>query len=214
MIDMIDDINLDHGQRSSVINWNDFNSSLLIEVFRDKNVFTSSAVLIRRNVILTAAHSVFGIDKGYVHLGHEYSQDNIRIAFKKVIIHKGYNKENSNFKDDIALIILDKNVPRSIKPAPVAAAMNLIGANVDRLGFGSRSGKNKRTWTNPNILNIQDNYLELNDKKSVVGDSGGPLYYQNKLVGIHSTKEGKKAFAVYIPPYKQWIEENLPLRKI
>jgi V8-like Glu-specific endopeptidase len=214
MIDMIDDISLDHGQRSSVINWNDFNSSLLIEVFRNKSVFTSSAVLIRRNVILTAAHSVFGIDKGYVHLGHEYSKENIRIAFKKVIIHKGYNKQDSNFKNDIALIILENNLPRSIKPVPLATAMNLSGANVDRLGFGARSGKNKRTWTNPNILDVKDNYLELNDKKSVVGDSGGPLYYQNKLVGIHSTKEGQKAFAVYVPQYIKWIEDHLPLKKI
>ena len=101
------------------VNWISFKSSLLIEVFRGSDIFTSSSVLITRNVILTAAHSVFGIDKGYVHIGREYSQSNIRIGFKKVVIHSDYDKNVSNFKNDIALIVLDRNLPLSIKPAPI-----------------------------------------------------------------------------------------------
>lgn len=196
------------------INWNQYTSSLLIETMRDKNVFTSSSVLIRRNVLLTAAHSVIGIDKGYVHLASTYSNQNIRIPFKKVIIHNGYNKENSNFKDDLALIILENNLPKSFKPAKLANTV-LTNNSVDRIGFGGRNGINSRTWTNPKIKNIVDRTLVLEDTCSVIGDSGGPLFTKNGVIGIHSTLEGNsKTFAVFLPAYHKWIEENLPLKKI
>lgn len=196
------------------IKWSSFNSSLLIEVFRSGEIFTSSAVLIRRNVILTAAHSVDNIEKGYVHIGNEYSRNNVRISFKKVIIHKDYDKTKSNFENDIALIILDKNLPKSITPAKIDLKLSSPGTLLDRLGFGFRRGKNKRTWTNPIIRSFSEKFIELEDNKSVLGDSGGPLYYEDKLVGLHSTKEGTRTYAVRVKHYFDWIVENIPLKEV
>jgi secreted trypsin-like serine protease len=194
--------------------WDTFNSSLLIEVFRGSEVFTSSSVLITRNVLLTAAHSVLGIDKGYVHIGHSYSQENMRVGFKKVIIHNDYDKNVSNYKNDIALIILDNNLPKSIKPVQISEANDLIDTSIERVGFGRRHGANKRTWTNPHLVEVQDLHLELLDSKSVVGDSGGPLLLGNNLLGIHSTKEGNSTYAVNVSSYVDWINENLPIKSL
>lgn len=196
-------------------NWSKFTSSLLIEVSRDKEVFTSSAVLIKRNVLLTAAHSVENIDKGYVHLSHKFAQDNMRIAFKKVIIHSGYDKTKSNYQDDIALIILENNLPKSFKPTSIDFDYLMEEKIVDRIGFGGRNGINTRTWTNPKVENKLDNTLVLKDTLSVIGDSGGPIYTDNGLVGIHSTLEGSdKTYAVFVPAYESWIKSNLPLKEV
>ena len=200
---------------SSDTKWLNFSSSLLIEVTRDKKLFTSSAVLIRRNVLLTAAHSVEDIEKGYVHLSHKYGQDNMRIGFKKVIIHNDYDKSKSNYENDIALIILDSNLPKSFKPANLDFTCEIDNLEVDRIGFGGRNGVNTRTWTNPLAKEMIDKTIVLNDKLSVIGDSGGPIYSKNGLVGIHSTLEGEdKAYAVYVPAYKEWIDYYVPLKEV
>lgn len=207
-LDLIDQVDLTDQK------WGALNSSLLIEVFRGEEVFTSSSVLIARNVLLTAAHSVSGIDKGYVHIGHAYSQQNMRVGFKKVIIHSDYDKSVCNFKNDIALIILDNNLPKSIKPAQIADPDELVNSVVERVGFGMRQGANKRTWTNPFLIKSHELYLELIDSKSVVGDSGGPLLLGNNLLGIHSTKEGNSTYAVKVSAYLDWINDNLPLKRV
>ena len=55
-------------QNDSLINWNRFSSSLIIETKRGDSTYTSSAVAIGRNMLLTAAHSVDCIDSGDVYL--------------------------------------------------------------------------------------------------------------------------------------------------
>lgn len=194
--------------------WTEFSSSLLIETHRGDAIFTSSAVLIKRNILLTAAHSVHDIEKGFVHLSSTYKRDNMRVSFKKVIIHKGYDKSKSNYKDDLAIIILDNNLPRSFKPVSIARFAP-VDVTIDRVGFGGREGINKRTWLNPKIKSFEEDTLVLEDFESVIGDSGGPLYFNGKLIGIHSTLEGtNKTYAVNICEYKNWIQENLPLKEV
>ena len=211
---MIEMIRNEKGTTETVVDWPSFKSSLLIEVFRGSEIFTSSAVLIKRNVLLTAAHSVFGIDKGYVHLGSKYSNENIRIAFKKIVIHKQYNKSISNFSNDIAMIVLDHNMPNNFEPVGFSDNFIESGTKVERLGFGARNGISKRTWTNPVIENFQDRHIELIDNSSVVGDSGGPIYFNKKLVAIHSTKEGNRTYAVLVSRYRTWINDHLPIKEV
>lgn len=200
---------------SQAVEWDKFSSSALIEVKRDQQLFTSSAVVIKRNVLLTAAHSVEDIDEGYIHLSSTYNINNTKIRFKKVIIHEGYDKSVSNYKNDIAVIILESNLPEHIKPATLSTSLNSENLVVDRIGFGGRQGKNIRTWTNPTIVDHRLNTLVLNDSLSVIGDSGGPLYKDEKLIGIHSTLEGKdRTYAVYVPNYISWINQNLPIKQV
>lgn len=196
------------------IDWSKYSSSALIEVSRDGDVFTSSAVVIKRNVILTAAHSVENIDDGYIHLGTNLDNKNIKIKFKKVIIHKGYDAKVSNFKNDIAIVILEQNLPAHFEPVMLSKGISFASATVDRIGFGGRNGQNIRTWTNPTVVDYQDSTLILKDNLSVIGDSGGPIYINNELLAIHSTLEGSdKTYAVYVPNYLGWINDHLPLKE-
>lgn len=200
---------------AQAIDWKEFSSSALIEVNRSGNFYTSSAVAIKRNVILTAAHSVENIDEGYIHLSHHYNQNNQKIKFKKVIIHADYDKSNSNYKNDIALVILEYNLPEILKPVQLQQHAELSNYHVDRIGFGGRDGKNLRTWTNPKVIEQKEDTLVLKDSLSVIGDSGGPIYKDNKLVGIHSTLEGvDKTYAVYVPNYLGWINSQLPIKQV
>lgn len=200
---------------AQALDWQEFNSSALIEVKRDDAFFTSSAVVIKRNVILTAAHSVENISEGYIHLSNHYNENNIKIKFKKVVIHSGYNKEESNYKHDIALVILENNLPEAVKPVKFLDHSDISNFQVDRIGFGGRNGKNLRTWTNPKIMDQRENTLVLKDALSVIGDSGGPIYKDNKLVGIHSTLEGiDRTYAVYVPNYINWINSKLPIKQV
>jgi V8-like Glu-specific endopeptidase len=198
-----------------LVDWQKFSSSVLIEAKRADALFTSSAVVIRRNVLLTAAHSVENITDGCVHLSHHFHEDNPRIKFKKVIIHPDYNKDKSNFENDIAIVFLEHNLPMEFRPVILAQNIDPAKAVVERIGFGGRKGKNTRTWTNPILLTITENAMQLYDAQSVVGDSGGPIYQGDELIGIHSTLEGKnKTYAVYVPFYYQWIQEHMELKEI
>jgi V8-like Glu-specific endopeptidase len=206
-----------HSHRGQAIcEWEQFSASLLIEVMRDKSIFTSSSVAIKRNVLLTAAHSVEDIEEGYVHLSYSYQSKTQKIKFKKVIIHNDYDKHKSNFKNDIALIILEKNLPEEIRPVSIGD-LN-FSPTLNRIGFGERNGLNNRTWTNPVFKDLEEDKktVILNDQLSVIGDSGGPLIdSQNQLIGIHSTLEGNsKTYAVFVPAYKDWIHHHLPLRSV
>ena len=61
-------------------------------------------VLLKRNVILTAAHSVENILEGYIHLSHTYSKNNQKIKFKKVIIHSDYNVCEKSYNSNKATL--------------------------------------------------------------------------------------------------------------
>ena len=83
---------------------------------------------------------------------------------------------------------------------------------IERVGFGGRDGKNIKTWTNPHYLSTTFNSKNfiLQDRLSVIGDSGGPIFLvrDNKhiLIGLHSTLEGTdKTYIVNLSYYHDWI---------
>lgn len=198
------------------IEWSDLNSALLLEVKREKNIFTSSSVAIAPQVILTAAHSVEGIDSAKIFLDSHYKGDSknfIRVA--DVIIHPDYAQSESNFLNDIAILILEKPLPQNIKIYPIHEG-NLLKGELSRIGFGERAHINARNWTNPRYIAhpCDHRYFMCEDTFSVVGDSGGPLFIKSgrglKLAGIHSTLEGKSlTYAVKVDAYKKWIHKVL-----
>lgn len=205
-------------QNDSLINWNRFSSSLIIETKRGDSTYTSSAVAIGRNMLLTAAHSVDCIDSGDVYL-----QDSGKsIRFKKSIIHPGYNPNKSFYLNDIAIIVLEHNLPNNIYIEELDNDIDFkTGEELQRIGFGLRSNQNLKTWTTPKFEgNTNQNLnLILKDFNSVIGDSGGPIYKKNNdklnLVGIHSTLEGEsKTYVVNILSYYSWINSNKTLKSV
>jgi secreted trypsin-like serine protease len=214
--------NIGNTKGSAKLDWESFSSTLIIEVARDSKVFTSTAVVIGRNMLLTAAHSIDCFDGGRVLLGENYHTAKESIKVKKSIIHPEYNPSKSFFENDLAIVILEHNLPKNIKIESIKEDIALAPGDIlDRVGFGERNNQNIRTWTNPTFKERtfnKKNYI-LKDERSVIGDSGGPIFKrqngQTSLVGIHSTLEGAdKTYIVNISPYISWIESNRTLRKL
>lgn len=206
------------------VEWESFQSSVLIEVKRGDEVFTSSAVAISRNALLTCAHSVENIEDGRVFWDAEYRPHSKKfLKFKKIILHPKYDQKKSNYENDLAIIVLRSNLPSRIRPAKIntRAQEARPGMQAHRIGFGARGGANIRTWTNPEIMGYERDTKSfvLKDSNGQIGDSGGPLFIKvgsaYKLFALHSTKEGEDtAYTVSVADHLAWIQENMSLRSL
>lgn len=204
-------------RRKLNINWDLYCSALIVEVFRNGNPYTSTAVAINRKILITAAHSVVGFESASIYIGESYRDYDERFKVKDCVIHPDYDREKSLFQNDLALIVLEEELPELCKFEPISKTNSLkSGDLVDRVGFGSRNERNKRTWTNPTYKSRTEDMknLILEDGHSVIGDSGGPIFKTVdggvELVGIHSTLEGtSKTYVANLPFYLDWIEDTI-----
>jgi V8-like Glu-specific endopeptidase len=201
---------------TNLIDWNNFNSSLLIEVTRPSGVFTCSGVAINENTILTAAHCLEGeILKVRVSTEASYNKEGSFLEIESFNLHPDYDSKKSNYRSDLAKIKMKDLLPTGTKFFPIIKQDSSLNGKLMRLGFGSRGQNNVRTLVNPEFKMIrnQEKVLELNDMYSYSGDSGGPIFLQNKgqmyLVAIHSTlsfgPEGKHSFNPLLSTHREWI---------
>jgi V8-like Glu-specific endopeptidase len=201
---------------TNLIDWNNFNSSLLIEVTRPTGVFTCTGVAINKNTILTAAHCLEGeILKIRVSTESQYNKDGKFLSVESFDLHPDYNSQKSNYRSDIAKIKLNDELPKDTMFYPIIKKDSELNGKILRLGFGARGANNVRTLVTPEFKTIrnQEKTLELNDMYSYSGDSGGPIFMQNKgqmyLVAIHSTlsfgPEGKHSFNPLLSSHREWI---------
>jgi len=201
------------------IDWSNFNSTLLIEVTRPEGTFTSSGVAIKNDVVLTAAHCLEGtILKIRVFNQPTYNPNAKAWTVQNFEIHPEYNKNNSNFKSDIARIKLNEELPADTVIYPIIKNKNDLKGKILRLGYGARSKSNIRTLITPEFKSLrnQESVLELNDIYSFSGDSGGPIYIQRDgqmyLVAIHSTlsfgPEGKYSLNPLLSTQREWINAS------
>lgn len=201
------------------IDWNEFSSTVVLEVKRHGKIYTSTAVVIGKRALLTAAHSVDCMDQAAICIGASYRKNIKKIKVKRCIIHPNYNPRKSLYENDLAIVVLTEDLPTKTKHESVPTKNTLKKGDVlERIGFGLRNNRNKRTWTNPIFKSRSFNRknLILEDELSVIGDSGGPVFKHTddkvELVGIHSTLEGKsKTFVVNLAYYQNWIETNLEI---
>lgn len=202
-----------------MIDWSNFNSSLIIEVTRPEGVFTCSGVAINETTILTAAHCLEGeILHVRVSLEAEYNPKGSFLTVEAFELHPEYDGKKSKFKSDIGRILLSDKLPAGIQFFPIIKKdMNLSGQFM-RIGFGARGVKNVRTLVTPQFRDVRmlENTLELNDMFSYSGDSGGPIFLQQNgqmyLIAVHSTlsygPEGKHSFNPLLSRHKKWIESS------
>lgn len=201
---------------TNLIDWTNFNSSLLIEVTRPNGVFTCTGVAINKNTLLTAAHCLEGeILKVRVSLDMSYDPKGKFLQVENFDLHPEYDKEKSNYQSDLAKLKLKADLPSEIKIFPIIKKDHLIDGKILRLGFGARSNKNVRTLVQPVVKELRklENVLELNDTFSYSGDSGGPVFLQNQgqmyLIAIHSTlsygPEGKHSFNPLLSSHREWL---------
>ena len=198
------------------IDWNNFNSGLVIEVTRPEGKFTCSGVAIKDDVVLTAAHCLDGeVLKVRVFTQATYNPSSKSIGVDHFQLHPGYNKSKSNFKSDLARIKLSSKLSDSTMIYPILKNESNFKGKILRVGFGARSQSNIRTLVTPQFkaLQVDSGILELDDMYSFSGDSGGPIFIQRDgqmyLVAIHSTlsygPQGKFSFNPLVSGQRDWI---------
>lgn len=201
---------------TNIIDWNNFNSSLLIEVTRPNGVFTCTGVAINKDTILTAAHCLEGeILKVRVSNEASYNKDGHFFEVQSFDLHPDYDRNTSNYRSDLAKIRLKEELPKGTKFYPIIKKDQELNGRILRLGFGARDNKNARTLVTPVVRKIRpmEKTLELDDMYSYSGDSGGPVFMQYNgqmyLIAIHSTlsfgPEGKHSFNPLLSSHREWL---------
>ncbi len=199
-------------------NWDQYNSSLLIEVTRPNGVFTCTGVAVSSQIIVTAAHCLEGDIKGVrVFTQEKYDPKQTSLAIKSFKIHPDYKPKASRYKDDIAKIMMAEKIPAFVHLLPIFEG-NMVSGQLYRFGFGERDHKNVRTVVTPKFrkMNLAEKVLEVDDKFSRSGDSGGPIFMKDgqniSLLAIHSTfshgPEGEFSMNPRLASYLSWIYDN------
>ncbi|XP_044537652.1 transmembrane protease serine 11B-like protein [Gracilinanus agilis] len=170
---------------------------------RVQNRHFCGATLISNKWLVTAAHcfnNYKNVSEWTVSFGTVVNPPYMKNKIKKFIIHENYSPRAHH--DDIAVVLLDKEVPFTNNVHRVClpeATQNFPpGSDVVVTGWGAL------------FKNVIVNFLEVQE-----GDSGGPLVYPNSrniwfLVGIVSWGEDcgrKNKPGVYIrmTSYRQWV---------
>lgn len=198
--------------------WSLFNSSLLIEVTKSSGVFTCTGVAITPEIVLTAAHCLEGdVKKVRVFTQKIYDPELPSREIKSFKLHPNYNPVKSRYQADLGKIILKDKLPTWINVHPIYKGGHINGS-ILRFGFGARNNRNIRTVVIPSLrkIDIEESVLELDDKYSRSGDSGGPIFIRNgkeiTLLAIHSTfsfgPEGEYSLNPTVAGYLNWVFEN------
>lgn len=203
---------------SETQSWDEFNSSLLIEVTRTKGVFTCTGVAVAPDLIVTAAHCLDGDVKSIrVFTQSTYNPKDPSLAVKSFKVHPDYHPKDSRYNADVGKIRLSKKLPASIKIYPIYKEEMILG-DLYRFGFGARNKKNTRTVITPTFKQViyAEKVLELNDTYSFSGDSGGPIYLKRGpdyfVLAVHSTlsfgPQGRFSYNPLLSAYFDWIFKN------
>lgn len=170
-----------------------------------------SATLIGPRTVLTAAHCVHGEKSGW------FANDFIGESWSEVRSHPNYDK-NSDY--DIALVILDSSVD-NVTPARLGKASVSAGDPLTLIGYGY-SNNDTSTWR-PNEKYVGENTVSSVDplwfaykghSNNCSGDSGGPAFTGDALVGVHAWGDGNKACSattgwdVRVDIYIDWLIDN------
>ncbi|KAF7284124.1 hypothetical protein GWI33_022583 [Rhynchophorus ferrugineus] len=187
------------------------------------NRFYCGASLINNKYLLTAAHCVNGFSKerlSAVFLDHDrdnsYETTTFSRRIKAILKHRNYGKEG-NYNNDIALLLLDNEVPLNDMVRPVClppTGKSFTGYNGVVTGWGATSQhghiapklqevvvpimSNRDCRKTGYVNRITDNMLcagfPEGQKDACQGDSGGPLHIINSsfhyVAGIVSWGEG------------------------
>lgn len=194
----------------------------------DDSSYSGSCVAYRKNIVITAAHLFRKSKTSAIIFGTKL------LPIKKIVTHKDYNY-NKFGKHDIAVCLVSGDINLEWYP-DLYSESNESGLICSLAGYGCTGdfktgvlvdrGSAKRAGSN--IVDSSDNYLlYCSPSRNILrteleyliaaGDSGGGLFINNSLAGIHSgviedkpdkglSKYGAVSVHTRISVYKEWIE--------
>ncbi|GJQ81368.1 hypothetical protein Trydic_g20578 [Trypoxylus dichotomus] len=187
--------------------------------------------IIKTNVILTAAHCLSNTNF-YVYTGIEDINDLWKkkpYGVKEIIKYPEYKGQT---KFDVALVILSSHIQlgRTAQIIPIAPVSPKPGSTVTIVGFGKvrcditsidnsgrcRGGDSKVLRTaNFRLTSHANRIIKTigNNQNTCYGDSGSPVVYRNRVIGVVSSGEyiNCSGYDTQAPvaPYHKWIEKYL-----
>jgi secreted trypsin-like serine protease len=203
---------------------------LLVGITKKDIKYSGSAVAYKDNVILTAAHLFEDSKTSSVLVGNKL------IPIKKIVSHQKY-KHDIFGKYDIAICLLSDTMKLEKYPE-LYEKDDELGKFCELSGYGAtgnflhgvispgglqRAGSNTIDGTNDFLLfcspSVKHNKTLL-EFIIAAGDSGGGLFIDNKLAGIHSaviedkpnrhkSKYGTVSTHTRISKYRDWINSEI-----
>ena len=197
----------------------------------DNKTFIGSGVAISKNIVLTAAHVIHNAKDGMVSIPYQKKAWKIEHA----ILHSDF--ELKNFGEyDIAILVLSGDMNFKWYPS-LYEETNELDKVCSLSGYGAtgtfETGISKelkpKLRAGSNIVTSKFKHLLICDaskKKETeleylinIGDSGGPLYIENKIAGIHSGViasdgeanggYGDQSGHTRVSLYRDWIKRNM-----
>lgn len=199
---------------------------------KDGKIFYASAVLIDPNFILTAAHVAENIDESYVETDDTKKNQIILFVYPEQYRSEAFGGNGY----DIAIGYLKEKINISYYPE-LYSDLDELDKICGIAGYGvtgtfdtgiKKSDGQKRAGSNI-IERIDNDFLLICSAQNkptqleiliAGGDSGGGLFVNQKLAGIHSSvynigseppNSNKRSFTVHtrISKHKNWIEESI-----
>jgi len=186
-----------------------------------------SAVVVARDVVLTAAHCVTGADQHRVHFRDEDGQPAL-IAPSAVAVHPGYDPkavETRRRSIDLALVRLPKGLPARFEPAALSDDGAVKGETVTLGGWGV--GREDEAHPSGRFraasLSAVEPYgpsrilIWAQDPRGAAGacrgDSGGPIAVGERVVAVTTWASGQRGRAcghysqgALLGPQRGWID--------
>ncbi|HZH12465.1 MAG TPA: S1 family peptidase [Microvirga sp.] len=188
-----------------------------------------SAVVVARDVVLTAAHCVTGADEHRVHFRDEAGEP-VLIAPSAKAVHPGYNAKAIEARQrsiDLALVRIPEPLPERFESATLTAARPAKDETITIGGYGlAREGDAKTTGTfRTASLTVTEPYgpskillwsQGAGAMGACQGDSGGPMASGTAVAAITSWSSpargrscGGATQGILLGPQKEWIDRTL-----
>lgn len=199
-----------------------------------KNGTTCTGVVITRSTILTAAHCVNERTE-YVVYFRTQSGEPVLLSPKKIITHPDYVPDAIKKRVrsiDLALINLNEPLPTAFEPIQLSNEYLSVGQTAIVGGYGLTNEKSRSS--NGQFFATPVKVIEPYGRSKILiwlrgekltnspfnrggchGDSGGPIFKDNRLIAIITWTTGPTGFdcgditqGALIAPQRDWISKN------